>query len=58
MTVTKEQLIRKLLFHLFDDCDYDPNMLNERYKSGYYHNLAYEDIWNKLNFIAGEAAYE
>lgn len=58
MTETKEQLIRKLLFHLFDDCDYDPNMLNEMYKSGYYNNLAYDDIWDKINLIAGEVIYE
>lgn len=58
MTESKEQLIRKLLFHLFDDCDYDPYMLECMYRSGHYNSLAYEDIWEKLNTITGEVVYD
>ena len=58
MTQSKEQLIKKFLFHLFDEYDYDPNMLDQMYTSGFYDQLAYEDIWEKLNVSVGEVAYD
>lgn len=58
MTSSKDQLIKKLLFHLFDEYDYDPNMLDQMYKSGFYNQLAYDDIWDKLNLVVGEVAYD
>jgi len=54
MTSSKDQLIKKLLFHLFDEYDHDPNVLEQMYNSGFYNNLAYDDIWDKLNIIAGD----
>jgi hypothetical protein len=58
MSESKEQLIRKLLFHLFDEFGYDPNMLDHMYRTGFYNNLAYEDIWEKINHISGEVVYD
>lgn len=51
MEDTKDQLIKQLLFLLFEYSDIDPEILSSRYGEGYYNFLSIEQLQEKITRI-------